>query len=151
MEVILTQDVKSLGKKGQMVNVAEGYARNFLLLKGLAIEANKNNKNVMVSQKQAVDHKKEVEKANATELKEKLEGKGIVITAKAGAGGKLFGAVTTKEIADTLKTTYDLDVDKKKISLNVQIKQFGEYIAEVKLYPEIAAKITVLVKDEEEK
>ena len=135
MKVILTQDVKGSGKKGEMINAADGYARNFLLPKGLAIEANN----------QAIgEHKIQVEKEAAMASAKQLEGKKVVVKAKAGSNGKLFGSVTTKEIADAIAAQYKVTVDKKKISVN-EIKAFGSYTAEVKLYTGISAKMTVEV------
>ena len=124
MKVILTQDVKGSGKKGELINAADGYARNFLLPKGLAVEANN----------QAMD-----------ELKAKeLEGKTVQIKAKAGAGGKLFGAVTNKEVAEAIQKQYNVTVDKKKVTIG-EIKAFGRYTAEIKLYTGISAKMGVEV------
>ena len=128
MKVILTQDVKGSGKKGELINAADGYARNFLLPKGLAIEANN----------QAIGELK------AKEASKKLEGKTVKITAKAGAGGKLFGAVTNKEIAEAIEKQYGVAVDKKKVNAG-EIKAFGSYTAEVKLYTGISAKMGVEV------
>ena len=144
MKVILTQDVKGSGKKGELINAADGYARNFLLPKGLAIEANNQAIGELKAKEASKQHKIQVEKEAAIETAKKLEGKTVSLTAKAGAGGKLFGSVTTKEIADAIKKQYGAEVDKKKISVN-EIKAFGSYTAEVKLYTGISAKMTVEV------
>jgi large subunit ribosomal protein L9 len=144
MKVILTQDVKGSGKKGELINAADGYARNFLLPKGLAIEANNQAIGELKAKEASKQHKIQVEKEAAMETAKKLEGKTVSLTAKAGAGGKLFGSVTTKEIADAIKKQYGAEVDKKKISVN-EIKAFGSYTAEVKLYTGISAKMTVEV------
>ena len=128
MKVILTQDVKGSGKKGELINAADGYARNFLLPKGLAVEANN----------QAMDELK------AKEASKKLEGKTVQIKAKAGAGGKLFGAVTNKEVAEAIQKQYNVTVDKKKVTIG-EIKAFGRYTAEIKLYTGISAKMGVEV------
>ncbi|MEE1392594.1 MAG: 50S ribosomal protein L9 [Negativibacillus sp.] len=144
MKVILTQDVKGSGKKGELINAADGYARNFLLPKGLAIEANNQAIGELKAKEASKQHKIQVEKEAAMETAKRLEGKTVSLTAKAGAGGKLFGSVTTKEIADAIKKQYGAEVDKKKINVN-EIKAFGTYTAEVKLYTGIAAKMTVEV------
>ena len=144
MKVILTQDVKGSGKKGELINAADGYARNFLLQKGLAIEANNQAIGELKAKEASKQHKIQVEKEAAMETAKRLEGKTVSLTAKAGAGGKLFGSVTTKEIADAIKKQYGAEVDKKKINVN-EIKAFGTYTAEVKLYTGIAAKMTVEV------
>ena len=144
MKVILTQDVKGSGKKGELINAADGYARNFLLPKGLAIEANNQAIGELKAKEASKQHKIQVETEAAMETAKRLEGKTVSLTAKAGAGGKLFGSVTTKEIADAIKKQYGAEVDKKKINVN-EIKAFGTYTAEVKLYTGIAAKMTVEV------
>ena len=144
MKVILTQDVKGSGKKGELINAADGYARNFLLPKGLAIEANNQAIGELKAKEASKQHKIQVEKEAAMETAKRLEGKTVSLTANAGAGGKLFGSVTTKEIADAIKKQYGAEVDKKKINVN-EIKAFGTYTAEVKLYTGIAAKMTVEV------
>lgn len=144
MKVILTQDVKGSGKKGELINAADGYARNFLLPKGLAIEANNQAIGELKAKEASKQHKIQVEKEAAMETAKRLEGKTVSLTAKAGVGGKLFGSVTTKEIADAIKKQYGAEVDKKKINVN-EIKAFGTYTAEVKLYTGIAAKMTVEV------
>ena len=132
------------GKKGELINAADGYARNFLLPKGLAIEANNQAIGELKAKEASKQHKIQVEKEAAMETAKRLEGKTVNLTAKAGAGGKLFGSVTTKEIADAIKKQYGAEVDKKKINVN-EIKAFGTYTAEVKLYTGIAAKMTVEV------
>lgn len=149
MQVILLSDVKGLGKKGELVKASDGYAKNFLFPKKLAVEASTANLNTMNTQKAAKDFHKAEEKAAAEELKKQLEGKTITFKLKAGANGKMFGSVTAKEISDELKKQFNIDVDKKKISLNCAVKNFGGYTAEIKLYPEIAAKITVMAVEAE--
>lgn len=144
MKVILTQDVKGSGKKGEMINAADGYARNFLLPKGLAIEANNQAIGELKAKEASKQHKIQVEKEAAMASAKQLEGKKVVVKAKAGSNGKLFGSVTTKEIADAIEAQYKVTVDKKKISVN-EIKAFGSYTAEVKLYTGISAKMTVEV------
>ena len=144
MKVILTQDVKGSGKKGEMVNAADGYARNFLLPKGLAIEANNQAIGELKAKESSKQHKIQVEREAAMKNAKVLEGKTVNITAKAGSNGKLFGSVTTKEIAEAVKKQYNVPVDKKKITVN-EIKAFGTYSAEIKLYTGISTKITVEV------
>ena len=149
MEVILQQDIKSLGKKGQKVKVSDGYAQNFLLPKKLAIPANASNLNALKIQNDALEHRKALEKQAALEHKAAIDGTQIEIKSKAGINGKLFGAVTTKEIADAIKEKHNVEIDKKKIKLTGtdSIKAFGTYTAEIKLYPDVAAKITVTVTE----
>ena len=141
MKVILQADVKGSGKKGQLINVSDGYARNFLLPKGLAIDDLKNRA-------AAAQHKADVEKEAAVQLGQKIEGKTIKRTAKAGAGGRLFGAVTTKEIAEDLQKQFGSAIDKKKIVLESEIKAFGTYKAEVRLHPEVKASFYVTITEE---
>lgn len=116
MKVILTQDVKGSGKKGELINAADGYARNFLLPKGLAIEANNQAIGELKAKEASKQHKIQVEREAAMEAAKKLEGKTVKIIAKAGAGGKLFGAVTNKEIAEAIEKQYGVAVDKKKVN-----------------------------------
>lgn len=144
MKVILTQDVKGSGKKGELINAADGYARNFLLPKGLAIEANNQAIGELKAKEASKQHRIQVEKEAAMASAKQLEGKTVQLRAKAGAGGKLFGSVTTKEIADAITSQYGIAVDKKKINVG-EIKAFGSYTAEVKLYTGISARMTVEV------
>ena len=144
MKVILTQDVKGSGKKGELINAADGYARNFLLPKGLAIEANNQAIGELKAKESSKQHKIQVEREAAMKNAKFLEGKVVNVTAKAGNNGKLFGSVTTKEIADQIQKQYQVAVDKKKITMN-EIKAFGTYNAEIKLYTGISAKVTVEV------
>ena len=147
MDVILTQDVRSLGKKGEKVNVSDGYARNFLFPKKLAKEANASNLNVMQSQQEAKDYKAAQQKAAALEQKAGIDGKVVELHAKAGANGKIFGAITGKEIAEALEKQYGIKIDKKKIVMADNIKNYGTYSVDLKLYPEIAATVTVKVTE----
>lgn len=146
MKVILNADVKGLGKKGEMVNASDGYARNFLFPKNLAVEANATAMNELKNREAAKAHHTAEEKRIATEASDKINGKEVVIKAKAGANGKLFGAVTSKEIAGEIKAKFGLDVDKKKISVS-DIKSYGEYTAEIKFYNGIVAKLNVKVTE----
>ena len=147
MKVILLQDVKALGKKGELVNASDGYARNFLLPKKLAREANSQAMNEYKNAVDSQNFKIETQKANASKDKETLNGKKLVLTAKAGSNGKLFGSITAKEVSAQLKKEFNVDVDKRKIVLSSDIKAYGEYTAEVKLYSGISAEITIEVKE----
>lgn len=149
MEVILLSDVKALGKKNQLVKVSDGYARNFLLPRKLAIEANASNKNVLEQQRVSEEHKKAEEKKQALEQKEQLEKTSVTLKAK-GSKVKLFGAVTAKEVAESLSGRLGFEIDKKKISMPENIKTYGEYTVELRLYPEISAVIKLSVVPEEE-
>ena len=146
MKVILTQDVKSLGKKGEMVSVADGYARNFLFPRGLAAEANAQSMPEMKNREAAKAHKIAVDTQTAKDAAAVLEGKTVRVSAKAGQNGKLFGSVTAKEVAEQLKKQFDIETDKRK-SVMDDIKAFGTYEAEIKLYTGIAAKFYVQVSE----
>lgn len=148
MKVILKQDVKGLGKKESMVEVSDGYARNFLLPRNLAVEASASNVNVMNTKKEAEKTKKARELADAKALAEKLKAVTVVIRTKAGENGKLFGSITSKDIADKLKSDFKLDVDKKKINLSDALKSLGTTEVEIKVYPEVSAKMTVKIEQE---
>jgi large subunit ribosomal protein L9 len=148
MKVILKSDIKGLGKKESAVEVSDGYARNYLIPRGLAVEANTTNLNVMNSRQESEKRKKEREKQKAQELAEKIKGITVVFKAKAGENGKLFGSITNKDIADKLKSSFNLDIDKKQIHLDDAIKSLGTTVADVKLYPEISAKLSVKVEQE---
>ena len=149
MKVILLQDVKALGKKGELVDASDGYARNFLLPKKLAKEANAQAMNEYKNAENSKNYKIATQKAQAESDKQKLEGKKFKMTAKAGQGGRLFGSVTAKEIATELKKQFSLNVDKRKISLDADIKAFGTYNADIKLYTGIVAKLKVVVTEAE--
>lgn len=144
MKVVLKQDVKGLGKKGELVNASDGYARNFLFPKNLAVEANAQNMTELKNREQAEKYKIETETAAAKKAAAEISGKTIVITAKAGANGKLFGSVTAKEIAEKLEKDFGIKADKRKISVE-DIKQFGTFEFEVKLYQGVSAKLFVRV------
>ncbi len=146
MKVVLLADVKGQGKKGELCNVSDGYARNFLFPKKLAIEADATAMNELRNRENAAAHHKAEEKAAAEAVFDKINGKDVAIKAKAGASGKLFGAVTSKEVAAEITRLFGVSVDKKKISMN-DIKSFGEFTAEVKLYNGITAKVTVVVSE----
>lgn len=146
MKVILTQDVKGQGKKGELVNVSDGYARNFLFPRGLASEANAAAMNELKNREAAAAFHKEQEKQQAKESAAAIDGKTVKIAARAGQGGRLFGAVTSKEVAEVLAREFGVTVDKRKIDMD-DVKAFGSYTAEVKLSHGISAKLTVMVTE----
>ena len=147
MKVVLKADVKGSGKAGEIVNVSDGYARNYLLPRGLAVAADAQAMNDIKNREAAARHKMEVEKAAAQAAADKINGKTVKITAKGGTAGRLFGSVTVKEIAQAIKNQYDFDVDKRKIIIENDIKAFGTYEAELKLYQGITAKFFVMVAE----
>lgn len=150
MKVILTQDVKGTGKKGDVINASDGYARNFLLPRKLAVEANAQTLNDIEVREKARLHHIEVEKAEARSKAEKLEGKSITLHAKAGQAGKLFGAITSKEISAAINEKFSMDIDKKKITIEGgDIKAFGTYNVEVKLYTGINAHLFAVVGEKQ--
>ena len=144
MKVILKQDVKDLGKKGELVNASDGYARNFLLPRGLAVEANSQSMNELKNKENAEKYRIKVETEKAQAQKDVLEGKTVKFLNQPGNNGKLFGSVTTKDIAEKIKKEFSIDVDKKKISVD-DIKTYGTYKATVKLNHGISADLFVLV------
>ena len=145
MKVILQQDVKGQGKKGQMVEVSDGYGRNFLLPRKLAVEATAENVNTMKMQDKAKAARLAEEKAAAQALAERLKGVQVKIKARAGQGGKLFGSITSKEISEELKKQFDIDVNKSKIVLSDPIKSFGSFEVKCKLGSEVYGVINLLV------
>ena len=145
MKVILQQDVKGQGKRGQMVNVSDGYARNFLFPKKLAVPASADNMNKMIMQDKAKKAQMAAEKAEAEAIAEKLKSVLVKIPAKAGAGGRLFGAVTSKEVSDALAEQFDINIAKAKIVQDEPIKSFGTYQLKAKLGYEITGTVNVLV------
>ncbi|MGN0591904.1 MAG: 50S ribosomal protein L9 [Ruminococcus sp.] len=147
MKVIFLQDVKGSGKKGEVKNVADGYARNMLLPKGLAVEANAKNLSELAGKNAAVAHKIDMEKQQAAEIAAAIDGKTVKTVAKAGTGGRLFGAVTAQQVAECIAAQYGCKIDKKKISLKTEIKNFGTYEAEIRLYAGITAKVTIAVSE----
>ncbi len=148
MKVILKVDVRGKGKKGQMIEVAEGYARNFLLPKGLAVLATADAMNTMRLQEKAKAKADAEAKAAATEIAEKLKGLQVKVASKGGEGGKLFGAVTGREIAAALKEQHGVDIDSKKLVLDEPIKSFGSYQVKAKLGFEISGTVYVIVTEE---
>ena len=149
MKVILKEDVKGLGSKESLVNVSDGYARNYLIPRGLAVEATSVNMNIMKTKKEAEKTKKDRELAQAKELAGKLQKIEVVIKVKAGENGKLFGSITGNDIADYQKNNHKFEIDKKKIALSDSIKALGTYEAEVKLYAGVSTKLTVKIEQGE--
>lgn len=145
MIVILNRDIKGTGKAGDVVNVSDGYARNMLLPKGYATEATEGNIRNLEKQKAIAAEKKAEEKAAAVQTAEKIGALSVEIKTKAGEGGRIFGSITSKDIADALKTQHNITVDKKKIQLDSPIKQTGEITVDIKLYSEVNAKLKVVV------
>lgn len=143
MKVILTQDIKGVGKKDEIVNANDGYARNFLLPRKMAVEANSQNMSLLQGRKDSASFKKEQEKENALMLQEKISKIMLKIKVKAGGNGKIFGSITSKEIATELKNQYNIDVDKKKILLKESIKEIGLFNIEIKLYEGIIGKLKI--------
>ncbi|MBO5575065.1 MAG: 50S ribosomal protein L9 [Ruminococcus sp.] len=148
MKVILTKDVKGSGKKGDVLNVADGYARNYLIGKGFAVEATQKNLNDLQGKKSSEQHKIDVEIADNKALVAKISDKEVVIKAKAGQGGKLFGAVTGAIVSEELKKQYGVDVDKKKIALGSEIKTFGDFSANIKLTHGVSCSVKIKVVEE---
>ncbi|AAU25780.1 50S ribosomal protein L9 [Bacillus sp. GM2] len=148
MKVIFLQDVKGKGKKGEVKNVADGYAHNFLIKKGLAVEATSANISALEGQKKKEKKEAAEELKSAKELKKQLEEITVELSAKSGEGGRLFGSVTSKQIADALQKGHQLKVDKRKIELNDAIRSLGYTNVPVKLHPEVQATLKVHVKEQ---
>lgn len=145
MKVILLADIKGKGKKDQVLEVPDGYARNYLIAKKLAIEADAKALNELKGREASKQHKHDVEKAAALETAKQLESVTLVLQCKAGQDNKLYGAVTSKEIVQRLKQKYNIDVDKKKLSMDTPIKTFGTYKIKAKLFTDVSATVTVQV------
>ncbi len=145
MNVVLLADVKGHGKKGEVVEASDGYARNFLFPKGLAVAADAGALNEVKNKEASKQHKLDVERQNALAVAKKLESTVVRIAFAAGPDGRLYGSVTAKEIADALKKDHGIEVDKRKITLGESIKSFGTYKADVKLFSDVSGKITVEV------
>lgn len=143
MKVILTENIKGVGKKDEIINANDGYARNFLLPRKLAVEANSQNMSLLQGRKDSASFKKEQEKENAIKIQEKLSKIELRIKVKAGENGKIFGSITSKEIMEELKKQYNIDVDKKKILLKDSIKETGIFNIEIKLYEGIIGKVKI--------
>ena len=146
MKVVLLQDVKDLGKKEDIVNVSDGYARNFLFPRKLAVEATAGKMNEISDKKSAEQNRKNKELQAAKELADRLSKVEVNIKSKAGENGKLFGSITSKDIADAIKAQHKIDVDKKKLVLSDAIKSVGVYQIDIKVYPEVAAKVRVKIE-----
>ena len=145
MKVVLLQDVKAQGKKDDIVEVSEGYARNFLFPKKLAIPADAKAINDIKNKKSSEAHKIELERIAARDIAEKLNQTTVKVVAEAGKDGKFYGAVTSKDIAEALKAQAKIEVDKRKVILDSPIKAFGTYKVDIKLYQEISGKVTIMV------
>ena len=148
MEVILLQDVKSLGKKGELVKINDGYARNFILPKKLGVEANAKNLNDLKLQKLAEEKKQKEILEEAIALGKDIEAKTLVLTIKSGEGGRTFGSISTKEIATGLKSQFNIEIDKKKLLLNDPIKNIGMHTVGIKLHPKVTAELKVKVSEQ---
>lgn len=147
MKVVLKKDVKGSGKKDQLVEVSDGYARNFLIPRGLAVVADGAAINEVKTKENAKQHHAAVELENAQQTAQKINGKTVTIKAKAGQGGRLFGAVTAKDIAEAIGGVTGEMIDKRKIVLDADIKNYGRYEVEVKVYPSVLAKLVVVVEE----
>ncbi len=145
MKVILKADIKGVGKKDELINASDGYARNFLFPKNLAVEANTENMNKLKAQKDANQFKKDTEKEEAKKLAEKLKKIMVTIKVKTGENGKIFGGVSAKEIAENLETQHNIKIDKKKIELKETIKTLGTQMVNVKLFDGVIGTIKVNV------
>lgn len=148
MKVILLDNIKGVGKKDEIINASDGYARNFLFPKKLAIEANNENMSKLKAKKQSEQYKKDVNKENAEKIAKKLDDITLTIKVKAGENGKIFGGVTSKEISEELKKQYKIDIDKKKIILNENIKNLGSFDISMKLFEGVTGKLKVKVISE---
>jgi large subunit ribosomal protein L9 len=145
MRLILTQEVKKVGKKGEVVNVAEGYGRNFLIPRGLAVEANETNMRSLQHEKSVKEEKQKKEERDAHALAERLSGLTVTIKAKTGEGGRLFGSVTAQDVADAISSAASLTIDKRRIEMADPIKSLGQYLIPVKVYQGVSAEVTVKV------
>ena len=148
MKVVLLKDVKGQGKKDQIVDVSDGYARNVLLPKGLAAEASGSVLNDIKNKEASKAHKIELEKAAARETADKLKDIKVQIKIKSGGGGRMYGSVTAKDIAEALASQHKITIDRRKLVMDDPIKQYGSYQIDVKLYTEIVGKVTVVVTEE---
>ena len=146
MKVILLQDIKGVGKKDEVINASDGYARNFLFPKKMAIPADEGNMARLQSKKDSQEYKMELERQDAKKVKSKIENIVLEIKVKAGENGKIFGGVTSKEISEELNNKYNIQVDKKKIMLKETIKTLGRFNIEIKLYENIVSKLVLEIK-----
>ena len=148
MKVILLADIKGVGKKDQLLDAADGYARNFLFPKKLAVEATKGNLTMLEDKKKSVENKRVHDLESANALKIKLESISVDVFVKTGGKGKLFGSVTNSEISEALIAAHGIEVDKKKISFTEPIKSIGEKTVDIKIYTDITAKLKIIVKEQ---
>lgn len=148
MKVILLKDVKGLGKEGELVNAKDGHARNFLFPRKLAVEATPENIKKWEERKKKDQAREKEEYEKALKLKKEIESLNLEIRSKAGEGGKLFGSITSKDIADVLKTKHNIDIDRRKIELKENIKNLGNTTVSVRVYPEVVANLNVKVVEE---
>lgn len=148
MKVILLDNIKGVGKKDEIINASDGYARNYLFPKKLAVEANAENMSKLKNKKDSQQHKKDVDKENAENIAKKINDITLTIKVKAGDNGKIFGGVTSKEISENLKKQFNIDVDKKKIVLNENIKVLGTFDLTIKLYEGVIGKLKVHIVNE---
>ena len=148
MKVILLDNINGVGKKDEIINASDGYARNFLFPKKLAVEANNENMSKLKAKKQSEQYKKDVNKENAEKIAKKLDDITLTIKVKSGENGKIFGGVTSKEISEELKKQYKIDIDKKKIILNENIKNLGSFDISMKLFEGVTGKLKVKVISE---
>lgn len=146
MKVILLQDIKGVGKKDQIINANDGYARNYLFPRKLALEATAGNLGNLKAKQESNQYRKDMQKEEAMKLSEKLKEMTLEIKVKAGENGKIFGGVTAKEIAENLKAQYNIEIDKKKINLSETIKTLGSLTVDIKLYEGVIGKLKVSVK-----
>ena len=150
MKVILTQDVKGTGRTGDIVNVSDGYARNYLLPKGMAKEASEQNLNIAKQQQKAIEKRRMLELLSAEDVAGKLKGLSVVLKAKCGENGRLFGSVTAKEIAEAITAQHGIEIDKKKIVIPEHIKELGEVKLQIKLHAGVTAEMSLIVEAAEE-
>ncbi|HHY09387.1 MAG TPA: 50S ribosomal protein L9 [Firmicutes bacterium] len=148
MKVILQQDVKNIGKKGEVVNVAEGYGRNFLIPRGLAVEASAGNLRQVEHQRRAEEKRAERELKAAQKVAAELKGRSLKLEARVGGAGKLFGSITSQEIADQLRSQFSVEIDKRKIELSEPIRSLGSYSVLVKVHPQVHVTVNVEVVGE---
>ena len=146
MKVILKQDIKGVGKKDQIINASDGYAQNFLFPKNLAVPADKGNMSKLQAKKDSESFKKGEEKKQAEDIAKKIENIVLEIKVKAGESGKIFGSITSKEIADNLESQYKIKIDKKRINLKEPIKSLGSFTVEIRLFEGVIAKLKILIK-----
>lgn len=149
MQVILLQDVKGIGKAGEVAKVSDGHARNFLIPKKFAMEATGENLNVLKRKKQEIESQRELDQSRAEDIKEQIEKVTVTLKTKAGEGGRLFGAITSKDIADVMENDFKIVIDKKKIVLDAPIKQVGPTQVDVKLFPGVTASCKINVEIQE--